>query len=76
MQNSVLPEVKAIWANVQTVGAIVNGSDAGLALVRQGGWAFVGENIMMKPTLDASNGQLVIRHSIQTQYYAFAVQKG
>jgi len=80
LQNSADPVAKKIWANIQAnaPASLVQNNEAGLELVRQGGWALVCEDANIGLALQNSNGQLVVTGSpVQIpRFYALGVRLG
>lgn len=79
LQTSKIPRDQAIWANIQAnlPGSLVANDAAGIALVLQGGYAYLLDTPDSQLRVREHPGVLALRPEIiLTKYYAFAVQQG
>lgn len=78
-QNSQDPRIKAIYASVQQFAptSLPDTYEKAIALVRGGGWAFIGRTPAIDQAVCESNGLIAKDPTVYKKTYAaFGVQKG
>jgi len=79
MQRYVDTQEQTIWSNIQANApkSILNLNKEGINLVKQGGWAFIAEDVEVRNDVNDPTNQLsVVGRPLMKGYYGFAVQQG